>query len=59
VRYLGGWSGAVWWMPSLDTLCQMVIDAGFRSAEVLKSYRLDAATEDQRGRWRAIIRARP
>lgn len=59
VRYLGGWSGAVWWMPSLDTLCQMVIDSGFRSVEVLKAYRLDSVAPVQRGRWRAIIRATP
>jgi hypothetical protein len=58
VRYLGGWSGAVWWMPSLETLLQMVIDAGFSHAEVIKSYRLDA-TDGQRGMWRAIIRATP
>lgn len=58
VRYLGGWSGAVWWMPSLPALCQMVHDAGFASVEVLKSYRLDSA-DGQRGLWRAIIRARP
>ncbi len=28
VRYLGGWNTTGWWIPSLDTLVQMVADAG-------------------------------
>ena len=33
-EYLGGWKGVVWWRPSLDTLAQMIIDAGFGSVEL-------------------------
>ena len=57
VRYLGGWEGAVWWVPSLDTLCQWIIDAGFDSVDVLKCYRLDWVPNSGRGLMRAVIRA--
>jgi tRNA (mo5U34)-methyltransferase len=56
VRYLGGWRGAQWWIPSIDTLCQWVIDAGFADAVVLDTYRLNPTSEPG-GIWRAIIRA--
>ena len=52
-RYLGGFDGLVWWEPSLDTLVQMVYDAGFGAVEVLRTYRTPA-----RGHWRALMSAR-
>jgi tRNA (mo5U34)-methyltransferase len=55
-RYLGGWSGAVWWMPSLETLAQMVIDAGFASVEAHVVYALGNAGQP-RGLWRVALRA--
>lgn len=59
VRYLGGWADAIWWVPSLGTLCQWIIDAGFSRVEVLRTYRLDSTERDTAGFWRAILRAEP
>ncbi len=56
VQYLGGWSDVVWWVPSLDALCQMVSDAGFRNIKVNAVYTL-AKTYDPGGFWRASITA--
>jgi len=56
--YTGGWQNVEWWVPSVTTLAQMVHDAGFANVEVLRLYNLPAWDED-RGFWRAIIRARP
>lgn len=53
-RYLGGWSGAVWWLPSLDTLAQMVIDAGFARVDLKLVYSLGSRTEPT-GHWRAAL----
>ena len=55
-RYLGGWSGAVWWLPSLDTLAQMVIDAGFADVELQLVYALGNDGKP-RGLWRAALLA--
>lgn len=56
VRYLGGWDDVVWWLPSLDALAQMVVDAGFRNVHVNAVYQL-AKTYDERGLWRASLSA--
>jgi tRNA (mo5U34)-methyltransferase len=56
--YVGGWQNVEWWVPSVTTLAQMVHDAGFAEVEVLRLYNLPA-WDDERGFWRAIIRARP
>lgn len=56
--YVGGWQNVEWWVPSVTTLAQMVHDAGFTEVEVLRLYNLPA-WDDERGFWRAIIRARP
>lgn len=53
-NYLGGWSGAVWWLPSLSTLAQMVLDAGFSAVEVHTVYALGNAAQP-RGQWRAAL----
>lgn len=57
VKYLGGWNDVEWWIPSLDCLSQWIIDAGFASVELLRTYRLDGA-RGRTGFWRAILRAR-
>lgn len=57
LQYLGGWDRVVWWLPSLETLAQMVLDAGFGEVEVVRVYRL--GTVDGPGFWRAVLRARP
>jgi tRNA (mo5U34)-methyltransferase len=56
VRYLGGWDDVVWWLPSLDALAQMVVDAGFRDVRVNAVYQL-AKTYDEQGLWRASLHA--
>ncbi len=55
-RYLGGWMGCGWWEPSLDTLGQMVLDAGFADVELSNVYSLPSADEP-RGPWRASLLA--
>lgn len=56
VRYVGGWSNVVWWLPSLDTAAQMILDAGFSSAKVHAAYELVDPTAAG-GTWRAIFSA--
>jgi SAM-dependent methyltransferase/predicted O-methyltransferase YrrM len=56
--YVGGWQNVEWWVPSVTTLAQMVHDAGFTEVEVLRLYNLPA-WDEERGFWRAIIRASP
>jgi len=56
LRYLGGWDDVVWWLPSLDALAQMVVDAGFRDVRVNAVYQL-AKTYDEQGLWRASLTA--
>ncbi len=57
VRYLGGWNDVEWWVPSLDTLCQWFIDAGFAGVDVVRTYQINAR-HSTGGFWRAILRAR-
>lgn len=54
--YEGGWNFCTWWIPSLDLLAQMVLDAGFRDVAVHRTFR--ANTGDVAGRWRAVLVAR-
>lgn len=55
-EYLGGWEGVVWWLPSLDTLAQMVLDAGFSDVELLNTYHMGRLKEHA-GLWRAALLA--
>ena len=57
-RYRGAWSGGVWWMPSLDTFAQMVLDAGFGDVELQLVYSL-GTTKNPVGPWRAALLATP
>ena len=57
-QYIGGWWDVTWWLPSLDTLAQMVLDAGFSHVSVHRIYNL-AKTNETQGYWRAILKARP
>lgn len=57
VRYSGGWDMVGWWTPALDTLVQMVVDAGFPSVEVVTVYCL-LHLGATKGPWRAVLRAR-
>jgi hypothetical protein len=45
-----------WWTPSVQTLAQMTLDAGFTSVNALGMYRLDSRGGP--GPWRATLRAR-
>ncbi len=56
VNYMGAWSDVPWWLPSLDTLAQMVIDAGFSDVELRLVYAL-ANCHEERGHWRASLLA--
>jgi tRNA (mo5U34)-methyltransferase len=55
--YLGGWQSTTWWTPSVQTLAQMALDAGFADVEVLGMYRLEIRGGS--GIWRAVLRATP
>jgi tRNA (mo5U34)-methyltransferase len=55
-EYHGGWRSNIWWTPSVQTLAQMTVDAGFTDVQVRGLYRLDI--RGTVGGWRAILRAR-
>jgi tRNA (mo5U34)-methyltransferase len=55
-QYMGGWDDLLWWVPSLDVLAQMVIDAGFRSVRVNAVFNI-AKTYETAGFWRANLTA--
>lgn len=58
-RYFGGWSSVPFWLPSLETLAQMVIDAGFTEVSILAVYTLAPRDERGRGYSRALLLATP
>lgn len=55
-RYSGGWTGATWWLPSLETLVQMAGDAGFKDVVVQRTFSLPTV-DTPRGFWRASLLA--
>lgn len=57
-QYLGGWNDVNWWVPSLDVLAQMVVDAGFAPPRVNAVFNL-AKTYEPSGFWRASLTASP
>jgi tRNA (mo5U34)-methyltransferase len=59
VEYRGGWVDVTWWIPSLNTLAQLVTDAGFSDVQVQRVYRIDPVGVPGTGRWRAILLATP
>lgn len=54
IRYMGAWTDVPWWLPSLETLGQMVMDAGFAGVELRMVYAL-ASRGEERGHWRASL----
>jgi tRNA (mo5U34)-methyltransferase len=56
VQYMGGWDDLLWWVPSLDALAQMVVDAGFRDVSLNCVYNI-AKTYETAGSWRASLTA--
>jgi len=56
MQYLGGWNDVVWWVPSLDALAQLLVDAGFRDLRLNAVYNL-AKTYETDGFWRASVTA--
>jgi tRNA (mo5U34)-methyltransferase len=58
-RYFGGWCSVPFWLPSLETLAQMVIDAGFSDVSVKAVYTLAPKHERGRGYRRALLLATP
>jgi tRNA (mo5U34)-methyltransferase len=57
-EYLGGWSDVQWWIPSLNTFAQMILDAGFSDVRVQTVYRLNPRVVARPGLWRAVLIAR-
>jgi tRNA (mo5U34)-methyltransferase len=55
LEYYGGWEALIWTRPSLDTLAQLVVDAGFRDVQVRTVYRLAQTFERSPGPWRAVL----
>jgi tRNA (mo5U34)-methyltransferase len=55
-QYMGGWDDLLWWVPSLETLAQMVVDAGFRDVRVNSVFNI-AKTYESAGFWRASLSA--
>jgi len=58
ILYRGGWRDLHWWLPSLEALAQMVVDAGFEQCEVRNVVRLPVRHGGD-PMWRAVIHARP
>ncbi len=58
VRYLGGWKNVVWNLPSLNSLAQMIADAGFANVEVKRVFTYSGVNEDAR-LWHASLIATP
>jgi tRNA (mo5U34)-methyltransferase len=58
IQYLGGWNDVNWWVPSLDVVAQMVIDAGFATPRINAVFNL-AKTYETWGYWRVSLSAAP
>jgi tRNA (mo5U34)-methyltransferase len=60
MRYLGSWDRVTYWLPGLETLVQMVADAGFTSVRVHALYSLAVTSAaDAIGPWRVALVATP
>ncbi|HEX4217367.1 MAG TPA: methyltransferase domain-containing protein [Acidimicrobiales bacterium] len=59
MRYLGSWDQVTYWLPGLETLAQMVADAGFSSVTVHGLFSLAVTSADAVGPWRVILKAKP
>ena len=60
MRYLGSWDRVTYWLPGLETLVQMVADAGFTSVRVHALYSLAVTSApDAIGPWRVSLIATP
>jgi tRNA (mo5U34)-methyltransferase len=55
LQYEGGWDGLIWWRPSLETLAQLVLDAGFRSVGLHTVYRIPLEFSADVQPWRAVL----
>lgn len=58
VGYRGGWQAVTWWLPSIDTLAQWVLDAGFTTVTCVAVYMIPHGG-DATGPWRAVLAATP
>ena len=59
MRYAGDWENVTYWLPGLETLVQMVSDAGFGTVKVHALYSLAVTAPDAVGPWRVIVKAEP
>lgn len=58
LRYEGGWNGLEWWAPSLETLEQWVVDAGFAPPTTHGTYRVRGYNRSDPGWHRAILHSK-
>lgn len=58
IRYQGGWDGLQWWAPSLETLQQYVVDAGFEPPELKGTYQVKGFEDEWAGLHRAVLHSR-
>jgi len=58
LRYRGGWDGLEWWAPSLETLTQWVVDAGFAAPDIRGIFRVRDSFIDDAGWYRAVLHLR-
>jgi tRNA (mo5U34)-methyltransferase len=59
VRYAGDWETVTYWVPSPETLAQMVSDAGFSTVRVHTLYSLALTAPNAIGPWRMVVIAEP
>jgi tRNA (mo5U34)-methyltransferase len=55
LRYEGGWNGMEWWAPSLETLQQWVVDAGFAPPTMHGTYQVRGEDRSNAGWFRAVL----
>jgi tRNA (mo5U34)-methyltransferase len=59
VRYIGDWGQVTYWVPGLQSMVQLVADAGFTSVKVHNLFSLAVNSPDAVGPWRVIMIAEP
>jgi tRNA (mo5U34)-methyltransferase len=58
LRYEGGWAGLEWWAPSIETLEQWVVDAGFAAPTNKGVYRIRGYDKSNQGWYRVILHSK-
>ncbi|MHA2283543.1 MAG: methyltransferase domain-containing protein [Promethearchaeota archaeon] len=58
VRYLGAKKKCTWWLFSIGSLKQMIMDAGFGKVELISKFKFDILSEKKKF-WHAVFKAYP